>query len=388
MKRILMTTAIVAAMGTGMTSTAWAEGAASDQSSGQSSATTQMSADAGASSGTVFASDVSQQSVKNDVMASALIGKDIYIPKSKSTSDNGGSGDSASNSTQMSNGGSSDTASNPKANLDDVGQVGDVILTKEGKVDAVLVDVGGFLGIGSHTVALSWDALQWKMPANAKSTSDSYLVVNASRDQLEKAPAFKKSWLQQTADNTKDMANSAANKTANAADNAADATSNMASNAADATSNMANSAAQKTADAANSAKQGMNSMADKAGDKMAGNDSASDAKGSPMAKAKADGYTTADTGSISTKKLQGASVYDSKGDNIGEVSKLVMDPSSNKVNGAVVDVGGFLGIGEKPVKLSMDQLHVMTKQDSDDVRVYVSQTEAQLKKMPTYKEKS
>ena len=55
-----------------------------------------------------------------------------------------------------------------------------------------------------------------------------------------------------------------------------------------------------------------------------------------------------------------------------------------QVTDAVVDVGGFLGIGEKSVALPMASLDVLQQEGGDDLRVYVSQTEDELEAMETY----
>lgn len=46
------------------------------------------------------------------------------------------------------------------ANDENIGNVGDVALTADGEIDALIVDVGGFLGIGTHTVAIGLDNLE------------------------------------------------------------------------------------------------------------------------------------------------------------------------------------------------------------------------------------
>jgi sporulation protein YlmC with PRC-barrel domain len=41
-----------------------------------------------------------------------------------------------------------------------IGDVNDILLDKDGRVSAVIVGVGGFLGIGEKDVAVSFDALK------------------------------------------------------------------------------------------------------------------------------------------------------------------------------------------------------------------------------------
>ena len=44
------------------------------------------------------------------------------------------------------------------ANDENVGGIGDIALTQDGKVDAVIIDVGGFLGVGEKPVAVGFDS--------------------------------------------------------------------------------------------------------------------------------------------------------------------------------------------------------------------------------------
>ncbi|MDY0885520.1 PRC-barrel domain-containing protein [Dongia soli] len=48
---------------------------------------------------------------------------------------------------------------------------------------------------------------------------------------------------------------------------------------------------------------------------------------------------------ISADKVQRTSIYNSNGDNLGEVEDLMIDKVSGKVAYAVVSFGGFLGMG-------------------------------------------
>jgi sporulation protein YlmC with PRC-barrel domain len=44
----------------------------------------------------------------------------------------------------------------------DVGKIADLLLDHDGKVQAVVIGVGGFLGIGSKDIAVNYSALHWK----------------------------------------------------------------------------------------------------------------------------------------------------------------------------------------------------------------------------------
>lgn len=64
-----------------------------------------------------------------------------------------------------------------------IGTIGDLLLNEEGEISAVIVSVGGFLGMGQKDVAIAWDSLELTQEG------DEYIVkVNASQDALENAP--------------------------------------------------------------------------------------------------------------------------------------------------------------------------------------------------------
>jgi sporulation protein YlmC with PRC-barrel domain len=48
-------------------------------------------------------------------------------------------------------------------NNEKIGDISDLMLSKDGKVDDVVISVGGFLGIGTHDVAVKFSELKWEM---------------------------------------------------------------------------------------------------------------------------------------------------------------------------------------------------------------------------------
>ncbi len=68
-----------------------------------------------------------------------------------------------------------------------VGEIGDLIIDQDGQVVAVVVSVGGFLGMGEKHVAIDWNKVQ--MSSNQ---DDRDLRVDVTRDELESAPGFEK----------------------------------------------------------------------------------------------------------------------------------------------------------------------------------------------------
>jgi len=73
------------------------------------------------------------------------------------------------------------------ANDAKIGEIGDVVL-KDNKPDAVIVDVGGFLGIGAKEVALGMDKLKFMTDKDGKK----YLYTNFTKEQLQAQTAYDK----------------------------------------------------------------------------------------------------------------------------------------------------------------------------------------------------
>jgi sporulation protein YlmC with PRC-barrel domain len=68
---------------------------------------------------------------------------------------------------------------------ENVGPVNDLIFDDDGQIIAVVVGVGGFLGMGEKDVAISWDSV-------SRSTEDrDQFRVDATKEDLRAAPAFK-----------------------------------------------------------------------------------------------------------------------------------------------------------------------------------------------------
>jgi len=72
-----------------------------------------------------------------------------------------------------------------------VGDISDILFDKNGKIDAYVVSVGGFLGIGSKDVALAPNAFQ-VVPGDPNSATNSSpkLKISMNKDQLKQAPNF------------------------------------------------------------------------------------------------------------------------------------------------------------------------------------------------------
>ncbi len=105
-----------------------------------------------------------------------------------------------------------------------LGDISEILVDNSGKINAVVIGVGGFLGVGQHDIAVSFDQLKWvKEPARSASTDRApaapgmspaagtttgaagggmapatrdnwypdHAVMSGTKDQLKAMPAFK-----------------------------------------------------------------------------------------------------------------------------------------------------------------------------------------------------
>jgi len=97
-------------------------------------------------------------------------------------------------------------------NNESVGSINDMLTDKSGSIKAVVIGVGGFLGVGEHLVAVPFDKVKFvsesvasasaassptttgaanTMPAKANPWYPDHAVYNATKDELKAMPEFK-----------------------------------------------------------------------------------------------------------------------------------------------------------------------------------------------------
>jgi hypothetical protein len=69
---------------------------------------------------------------------------------------------------------------------EDMGQIIDVIVKRDGQVRAAVIDFGGFLGVGSRKIAVEWSALSF--PPSGKLD---HVILDLTRDQVRLAPEYR-----------------------------------------------------------------------------------------------------------------------------------------------------------------------------------------------------
>lgn len=82
-----------------------------------------------------------------------------------------------------------------------------------------------------------------------------------------------------------------------------------------------------------------------------------------------------------SSEIVGLRVTDSQNKKLGSVSALILD-DQNKVVGAVLEVGGFLGLGSKSVGVPWDKVDI---QSGDSPRVVIQMTEQEIVDAPEFR---
>lgn len=251
---------------------------------------------------------------QGEILASTLIGKAVYS-------------------------GTSDDAER-------IGDVNDIVIAPNGSAEAVIVGVGGFLGIGEKDVAVDFSQVSW-----IDRDGERWFVVEATKEELEAAPAFDRSPTEPAT--AQDQSGQLQQQTA-------------------AEQNTGQSGQTKTTTVQDTAQQDQNQQT--AANQQAGNVPDRNA------------MKPVDMGAMRAEDLQGKRVYGANNEDIGEISDVLVT-QDGKLDAFVVDVGGFLGMGEKEVAIGTQNIDFMQDNDGNIV-VFTPFTQAQLEKSPQYSQEA
>jgi len=93
------------------------------------------------------------------------------------------------------------------------------------------------------------------------------------------------------------------------------------------------------------------------------------------------GYARAEMRDLTTSDVESATVYGRNDETIGSISSLKVG-TGGQITDAVIDVGGFLGMGAHSVMLPFSQLAVLRETNGSDVRIHLDTTKDKHKAMP------
>lgn len=210
-------------------------------------------------------------------------------------------------------------------NNDTIGKIESVYLDANGKVDSVIVGVGGFLGMGERYARLHWKDLQ-------VSDNGEKVVLNMTKDQLKAMAPYK----------YKDQAERGQ------VFNDRGVWKDDSHAAADARATTGTAAADNRAD---------NTSTTSTGDFNA-------------------------QGDVSANAVIGTKVTNANKDSVGSVEDLYVDGSGN-IKTVVLSVGGFLGVGSKDVAVKWSD--IKQTRDGKSVVLTTNMSKDDLKALPDYK---
>ncbi|MER8644902.1 PRC-barrel domain-containing protein [Mesorhizobium sp. M1252] len=221
-----------------------------------------------------------------------------------------------------------------------IGDVNDIVLTKDGKAQSLVIGVGGFLGMGEKNVTYDFAKARW-----AEKNGDRWLVAQTTKEELQAQPDFDRKPYDPAPVTT----------------------------TSDATQPTAPAAPTAVAPADNA------QPADKTAEATAGTKATDPTQTAAIDKST---LTEMPVGNIRGDDLKGTTVYGANDAKVGEIGDVVLTPDS-KPDAVIIDVGGFLGIGAKEVAVGMDKLKFMTDKDGNKY-LYTNFTKEQLQAQAAY----
>jgi sporulation protein YlmC with PRC-barrel domain len=240
-----------------------------------------------------------------------------------------------------------------------IGDVNDIVIAPNGSAEAVIVGVGGFLGIGEKDVAVDFSQISW-----VDRDGDLWFVVEATKEELEGAPAFDRSPTEPAT--AQDQGGQVQQQSAAEQNSGQTTTTTTTTTQQDTAANQQQDQNQQTAANQQNQQTGANQQAGNAPDRNA--------------------MKPLDMGAMRAEDLQGKRVYGANNEDIGEISDVLLT-QDGKIDAFVVDVGGFLGMGEKEVAIGMQNIDFMQDNDGNIV-VFTPFTQAQLEQSPQYSQEA
>ena len=280
-----------------------------------------------------------------DVFASELIGRDVYARRVvEGSTDTTATAPTAGTMTQI--------ARADLDNMDNIGQINEIVLSNDGQVRAIVIGVGGFLGMGEQDVAVTMD--QVTFAADPEDRSEMYVVVNTGAEMLKASPRYERNAM--TGDAMTGTANDAAATDTTATDTTATDTTATGTAATDATAN----------------------------DTAVTGTTTGDRTAFVAPKIDRDGYNPVEVTEMSSEMLVGKTVYSVNDDSVGTIDDLLLD-DQGAITNVIIDFGGFLGMGTSQVSVGFDELTILADEGRTDVRVYVDATKEQIQAQPQYR---
>lgn len=258
---------------------------------------------------------------------------------------------------------------------ENIADVEDVLITPEGEITAVVIDAGGFLGIGEKRTRVSLDNLRFVPDDDDE--GEYFVVFTGNRQLLEDSEEY------MSGDQTAEATDTEGGEELSTREVYAEAQDDMATGEGSDDQMMAEGEGSAAEGEAATDDQMMAEGEGTATEGEAATDDQMMAEGEgEMTRPERDTLDPVDVASLTAEDLEDARVYAGDSNWVGEIGDLVLDENGN-ITHVVVDFGGFLGIGEKPVALDFDQVDIRRGGEGlgGATAVYVDATEEELESM-------
>ncbi len=238
----------------------------------------------------------------------------------------------------------------------EVGTITDVFLDQDGSIAQVILEPSDEVQSDAGQVAVDMGALEFHKSGEG---DDAMTMVAYTGDALSPADDASGGEDMAASDSSSDMSATAEDGEDMAAaegegDMVTTGTGDGEDMASDSSGDM--SATEEDGDMASA--DGSGDMAATEGDQMASGDMSGDmaaTEGEEMAATEMDQEAR---DALTAEDLEGQPVYGTDGDRIGEIGQLVLN-DEGKIDQVIFDVGGFLGLGEKPVAVAFYEVKIM-----------------------------
>jgi sporulation protein YlmC with PRC-barrel domain len=232
----------------------------------------------------------------------------------------------------------------------DLGEIEDLMVSRSGdNVVTAVLSVGGILGIGEKRIGVPYDELR-------VSEDGTTFYLSATQDQLEARPTFEYPERRTTQTRTTEQQTREQNRVGEQ-DRAA-----QANRAAD---------QDRTVAQTNPGVTGGNVARDSERSAPV----VTDTPPSSSRAAESHDVRTMERSASRASNIIGTTVTDSRGETLGEIDDLVVNPQGRIE--AVLSVGGVLGVGARLIAVPMDQL-MIERESGDEMQVRIDATADQL----------
>jgi sporulation protein YlmC with PRC-barrel domain len=246
-----------------------------------------------------------------------------------------------------------------------LGEINDLVVNQEGQIAAVIIGVGGFLGVGEKNVAVNYTDLQWVVAED----NTERLVLETTREALNDAPAVEiveDQPMQTAVAPTADQAPGEEAMEGEAQQQAA--VEQPADGVATDDQTQQQAAIEQPAEGAATDDPQLETGA-------VGQQQATPGAIEPLNR---QNLVDFDETTLTAEELIGTNVYGPDDQHIGVIGDFVLGKDAKQIDAVIIDFGGFLGIGTKEVAVAFENLDFFADENGDNRYLILNVTREQM----------